>query len=410
MSESYDTIVVGAGALGAATAFHLAVEGQRVALLERGRAVDETSPRAAGMGMQIQADDVLSPIARLGIEKLMAFEEETGEPLEVFQPGSVKVARTEADEAQLHDEVRRGRAMGVEVELVSADEARRLAPWFVPEAARAMWYAPHDIYLEPGDLPRAYVRGLRARGGALLEHHEVARLGVSGGRASHVELTDGRRLEAGAIVLAAGAWTPRLASALGISVPMWPIRHELLITAPLAGVSNAQPAVRIMDSKCYVRPCRGGLMFGAYEPDPLQLDLREEPASFRIAELPVDPVPLRRRMDEVAAQFPALVAAETDELRGGLPTTTPDGHFLVGPLEPVADLWIIGGDNVGGLSTSPALGAHLARWIAAGERHDDVVPFDPARFGTRFEDPEALRRACRATYVDKYSDEEVAVR
>jgi glycine/D-amino acid oxidase-like deaminating enzyme len=409
VTDSYDSIVIGAGALGAATAYHLLREGQHVALLDRGRAVDETSPRAAGMGMQIQADDELSSIARLGIEKLMAFEADTGEALEVFQAGSIKVARTDADAAQLCQEVQRGKAMGVAIDQVSREEAQQIVPWYVPDSARAIWYAPHDIYLEPGDLPRAYVRALLAGGGTLLEHAEVARLGVVGDRATHAELSDGRRIEAGAIVLATGAWIPRLTATVGITVPLWPIRHELVISAPVEGVTNQHPAVRIMDTKCYVRPCRGGMMFGAYEPNPLQLDTRELPGGYRIEQLPLDMAPLQARIDEVAAEFPALLSTPFTELRGGLPTTTPDSHFLAGPL-PLDGLWILGGDNVGGLSTSPALGSHLAHWIATGDRHEDIVSFDPARFGDRFADPGTLRAACFATYVDKYSNDEVAVR
>ena len=280
------------------------------------------------MGMQIQADETGSPISRLGIDKLMSFEEETGQPLEVFQPGSIKVARTPGDEAQLHSEVTRGLAMGVEVSVLSAEEARALAPWFSPGGARAMWFAPHDIYLEPGDLPRAYVRALRHAGATVREHAEVTQIGLENGRAAYVELSDGERIEAGATVLAAGPWTLRLTEALGIDLPMWPIRHELLITDPLPGVTNAQPVVRIMDSKCYVRPCRGGLMFGSYEPDPLQPDPREWPPDYRVSDMPLDLAPLRARMDEVAAEFPSLHAGSVAELRGGLPNMTPDSHFL----------------------------------------------------------------------------------
>jgi glycine/D-amino acid oxidase-like deaminating enzyme len=360
--------------------------------------------------MQIQADDALSPIGRLAIDKLMAFEEETGQPLEVFQPGSIKVARAPGDEAQLHTEVSRGRATGVDVSLVSAEQARALAPWFSPSGARAMWFAPHDIYLEPGDLPRAYVRALRDAGATIREHAEVMQIGLENGRAAYVELSDGERIEAGATVLAAGAWTLRLTDALGIALPMWPVRHQLLITEPLHGVTNAQPAVRIMDSKCYVRPCRGGLLFGSYEPHPLQPDPQQWPPDYRVSNMPLDLAPLRARMDEVAAEFPSLHTATVAELRGGFPNMTPDSHFLVGPVGELDGLWVISGDNVRGLSTSPALGAHLARWIAAEYRHDDLVAFDPSRFGDRFSDRAELRRACLSTYVDRYSDAELAIR
>jgi glycine/D-amino acid oxidase-like deaminating enzyme len=123
-----DAVVIGGGSLGSATAYHLQRRGCAVTLVDRYGTVAETSPRAAGMGMQIQPDDVLSPISRLAIDKLMRFEADTGQPLVVHQPGSIKVARTAGDEEQLHEEVRRGKAMGVDVELVSPEEAQRLSP------------------------------------------------------------------------------------------------------------------------------------------------------------------------------------------------------------------------------------------------------------------------------------------
>ena len=408
MTESFDAVVVGSGALGSSTAYHLAREGKSVALLDRGQVAQETSPRAAGMGMQLQADDLISPIARLGIEKLVGFEQETGVPLKVNQSGSVKVARSKADEAQIHDEVERAKRTGIELDFITPEQARKLAPWFDPSSARAMWFAPGDTHLEPGDVPRAYVAAFRAAGGHVREHSEVVAIGTDGGGVSHVELSNGNRIETGALVIAAGAWSPVVAGLAEIELALWPIRHELIITTQVPDVDHGQPAVRIMDAKIYVRPCDGGLMFGGYEPDPLTMDLREQDASFGIAEMPLDGEPMRKLMKLVKDEFPPLMEAEWRELRGGLTTLVPDGHFLVGPLEPVDGLWLISGCNVGGLSTSPALGGHLARWIATGERHEDLAPFDPNRFGDRYRDQEALRLACLATYVDKYSDDEVA--
>ena len=58
----------------------------------------------------------------------------------------------------------------------------------------------------------------------------------------------------------------------GQKIPLFPARHQLCITEPLSEVVATHPTVRVMDARFYVRPCRGGLMFGAYEPDPLMVD------------------------------------------------------------------------------------------------------------------------------------------
>ncbi|MBS1886514.1 MAG: FAD-binding oxidoreductase [Actinobacteria bacterium] len=406
MTEGFDAVVVGAGALGASTAYHLLREGRSVALLDRGRVVAETSPRAAGLSMQLR-DDLISPIARLSVAKLLAFEEETGVPLTVHRSGSIKVARADADEAQIHAEVRRAAASGLELDHIGPERARRLAPWFDPANATAMWFAPGDTYMEPGDVPHAYVAAFRAGGGCVREHAEVTAIGSEGGDVTHVGCRDGAKLETGAVVVAAGAWSPVVAALADAAVPLWPVRHQLFTTTRLPGVDNTQPAVRIMDARTYTRPYDGGLMFGGYEADPVTMDLRRESPTFGIATMPLDGEPLGKMLAMVRDEFPSLAGAERRELRGGLTTLVPDGRFLVGPLDPLAGLWLISGCNVGGLSTSPALGQHLARWIATGERPEELAPFDPNRFGDTYLDPAALREAAVRTYTHKYSSEEV---
>jgi glycine/D-amino acid oxidase-like deaminating enzyme len=407
VADSFDSVVIGAGALGASTAYHLLREGQDVGLLDRGRVVAETSPRAAGLSMQLR-DDLISPIARLAVAKLLAFEGETGVPLRVHQAGSIKVARDDADAAQIHDEVRRAHETGLDLDHIAPDQARKLAPWFDPARAKAMWFSPGDTYMEASDLPHAYVTAFRAGGGSVHEHAEVTAIGSDAGGVTHVECRGGKRIETGSVVIAAGAWSPVVAALADAAVALWPVRHQLLTTTRVAGVDNAQPAVRIMDARTYTRPYDGGLMFGGYEADPLTMDLRSESPAFGIATMALDGEPLESLIETVRDEFPLLREAERRELRGGLTTLVPDGRFLVGRLDPLDGLWLISGCNVGGLSTSPALGHHLARWIATGERPDDLAPFDPNRFGDRYRrDQAALRRDALETYVHKYSHEEV---
>ena len=99
-----------------------------------------------------------------------------------------------------------------------------------------------------------------------------------------------------------------------------------------------------MDARVYVRPCRGGLMFGAYEPDPLDgRSARAGRLASRSAISTFDIEPLRRAMAEVRDEFPLLEDAEVAELRGGLPTMTPDGHFIVDRLPGVEGLYVANG-------------------------------------------------------------------
>ena len=148
-------------------------------------------------------------------------------------------------------------------------------------------------------------------------------------------------------------------------------------------------------------------MFGAYEPDPIDVDVRKRGENFEIAQLELSMEPLKHKMESVRDMLPGLLAAGVAELRGGLPTLTPDGYFIVDSVPDCPGLWVLSGCNVGGLSNSPALGDDLADWIVNGSRPKSLEAFGLARFGARFDEDAALRTAGLATYSRKYTTDEL---
>src|SRR6188508_633591 len=100
--EDAGAVVIGSGALGSSVAFHLAAMGLAgVVLVDRHEIASQTSPRAAGLSQQIRPEPEMTKLAMLSVAKITRFAEETGEPLVYFQPGSIKMARTERDARQI---------------------------------------------------------------------------------------------------------------------------------------------------------------------------------------------------------------------------------------------------------------------------------------------------------------------
>jgi len=406
-----DAVVIGSGALGAATAFWLAKRGLDVVLVDRFDLVSQTSPRAAGLAQKVQVDDVLAELAIRGVDALLGFNELTGRPLDVTVNGSVKIARTDTDAEQLQEEIRRGGELGVEIFEVSSGEVRTHAPWLDADGAQLISYAPTDVYMEePGTVPRGFVLALQDLGGTTLANTEVTGFVLSDGRVTGVE-TSGGRIDAPIVVDAAGAWTRLIGRLAGQKIPLYPARHQLCITEPLSEVEATHPTVRVMDTRFYARPCRGGLMYGGYEPDPLMVDPGQRPPGFQVADLEWDMEPIRRMLAGVAEHFPLLADAPIAELRGGLPTMTPDGHFIVDELPGARGLYVASGCNVGGLSISPPIGEDLSGWIVAGgQRPRTLETLRIDRFDDRYEDEDVLRADCFQTYAHKYDKDEVADR
>src|SRR5712692_9873052 len=119
-------IVIGSGAFGASTAYHLTRRGAEVVLVDQHALGSQTSPRAAGLTSKADAMPVM---ARLRHEACLAFErfeDEMGRGVEFHRSGSLKAAYTEAGEAHLRSGLETARGLGIEARLIPAAEARRL--------------------------------------------------------------------------------------------------------------------------------------------------------------------------------------------------------------------------------------------------------------------------------------------
>src|SRR5690348_2839194 len=166
MKTSAGAVVVGSGALGLSAALHLAQLGLRdVVVAEQYEPGSQTSPRAAGLFKLIQPDQTRTALARLSVQKVLHFEQETGVPLPVVQSGSIMMACTPQHAAMIEAEVTQSRRWGIEIETVDSDEARRLTPFLDGAGAPATYYVPGDVFIEePASLLQAYLAAAMQRG------------------------------------------------------------------------------------------------------------------------------------------------------------------------------------------------------------------------------------------------------
>ena len=405
LPQRADVVVVGAGGFGTSIAFHLAARGAEVALVDRSPAASETSAMAAGIAMQVHPTEAGTRLALASLAALTGLQATTGRALAYHQAGSIKVARTAAHARILREEIAFGRRLGVTIDPLAPAEAMRLAPWLRVDGATALSIVRHDLHFEPADLPRLYLAAARERGAHVAEGVAVTRVAVADGAVCAVD-TDAGTIRTPAVVLAAGAWTAPLAAALGVTLPVAAVRHELFVTGPVAGIDAATPHVRVMDANAYARPYRGGLMAGAYETAPVAVDPAASPAGLPDG-LASDATALGERLGAVADVIPALATATVAEVRAGVPTMSPDGTFVIDRLPGIAGAYAVTGDNVMGLHVTPAVGALLAGWIADGSRPALLQPFALDRFAGR--GAAELRAAALAQYATKYQHLDAAV-
>ncbi|WP_271529279.1 FAD-dependent oxidoreductase [Bradyrhizobium sp. CCBAU 25338] len=191
--QRFDVIVIGSGAFGSSTAFHLAKQGKSVALLDKADIASQTSPRAAGLTGHLRQTEAMTRLSTEALRKIERFSDETGEPIEFYQPGSMSCARRLEDVAVIRERVALGQRLGLSAELISPEEARAKNPFLETKGILAVSYMKRDAYLEPAQLPLGYARAAEKLGAVLMPNTRVLEIVVENGSATRV-VTKSRRI------------------------------------------------------------------------------------------------------------------------------------------------------------------------------------------------------------------------
>lgn len=396
-------VVIGAGAFGLGTGFALARNGVRdVLVLDQFEPGTQTSARAAGLFKSIQASETKTRLTRRSIEIVTRLHRETGVAVPYVQPGSLFVARTPEHASMIEAEIEDATSWGVMSERLDRDAAVRHCPYIDASDFVSAYFLPDDLYIEE---PKALLIGLMQAGQRYgmqtIGHTAVTGIVVRQGEIRGVETTRGA-IDTPIVIDAAGAWARIVGHMAGVDVPIVPMRHQLGITAPLEDVEPDMPIVRITDAAGYVRPARGGLMYGIFEPDPLPFGPRPG-ESMSLDMVPVSRSVLEEARSRLERSVPALRHATDQEQRGGLFTMTVDGTFVAGPVPGLHGFWVVSGCNGSGFSMSTGLGESIARWIVGGTPEIDLSMLNPARFVDRAMDDDDLIERSIWQYENYYT-------
>ncbi len=397
LPTSARAIVVGGGIVGASVAYHLGELGWRdVVLLEQNRLSGGTTWHAAGLVGRLRTSSSTTRINQYSAELYAQLTEETGIDVGWTRCGSLIVARTEERMTQLRRTAAMAELFDVEATLVDVDGIAALWPLMRTEDLLGGVFLPGDGKVKPDQTALALAKGAQMRGVAVYEDARVTGLVHSGGRVHGVE-TETETMTADVVVLAGGMWTRGLALSAGVTVPLYPVEHHYVQSAPIDGVHHGLPVCRDPDAAIYFRSEEDCVLLGAFQKytKPWTVDAIPDDFSFKLLE---DDWP--KFADPFAAgkwRVPALEAAEFPKFVNGPESFTPDNQFILGETPELEALYIAAGFNSAGIACAGGAGKVLAEWIADGAPGMDLWSVDPRRFAPIHNEVEFLRERVTET-------------
>jgi sarcosine oxidase subunit beta len=366
-------VIVGGGVVGLATADAVATTGADVTLFERDALGSGSTERANG---GIRAQFSTPSNVQLSLRSLDVWESFTdrfGVDLDFRQHGYLFMT-TDADAAdRFEDNVRLQTDMGVPSAFLDADEVAEHTELSPDSGVVAGTYCPRDGYADPHSAVRGFADGAREAGVSIRTNTPVTDLRRSGDT-WRVEVESGP-VVADAVVIAAGAWSTRIAEFAGVSLPITPVRRQLALVEPARDVPPTHPYTYHTERSVSFRPERPGKTVvsataagsgeAVGDPDDYRTDADRD---FSIAAL--------ERVNAFSAYFGP--GSRPTGGWAGLYSVTPDHNPIID--EPRRGLHVATGFSGHGFMHAPAVGEHLRAAIAGESSFLDPTPYRLDRF------------------------------
>lgn len=350
-----DVVVIGAGIMGLATAFHLArqLPDKSVIVLERGYLCGGASGRNGG-GVRAQWSSATNVgLMRESVERFGRFATEMKINIWFRRGGYLFLARTEERAAELAASVEVQRAHGLATRLVDGAEARRIVPGLATADLVTASYNPDDGVLFPWPMIFGYARAAVKLGVGIFPFTEVRGISSDGRRVTGVE-TERGTIAADRVVVATGAWSPDVMRLVGVDLPNHPHRHEICASEPLKPFLG--PLVAELATGLYFSQSMRGEIVGGIR-DALAPNETREDSSMRFLGL------YGRALTQA---MPRLGGVRVMRQWAGLYDITPDGNPLVGPIDEIEGFWLLCGFMGHGFMMAPII-SELSAELMAGK-------------------------------------------
>lgn len=396
-------VVIGGGIIGCSTAYHLARDHKAdVVLLEQGKLTSGSTWHAAGLVGQLRSSASITQVLKYSVELYKRLKDETGLDTGWKMTGCLRLATNEDRWTEFKRLATTARSFGMEMELISAAEVKRMWPLMEVSDLVGASFLPTDGQASPSDITLSLAKGARQAGAKIVEGVTVTGFEMEGNRIVAVNTSDGT-IRCETVVNCAGQWARQVGAMAGINVPLQPVKHQYIITEKLDGLAPDSATIRDPDRRTYFKEEVGGLVMGGYEPDPIPWTTGDVPGDFQFRLFDDDWDHFEQHLEQAIARVPALAETGVRRMINGPESFTPDGNFILGPAPECANMYVGAGFNAFGIASGGGAGWVLAQWAVTGEAPMDLWVVDIRRFSNLHRDRNWVRERTLEAYGKHYT-------
>jgi dimethylglycine dehydrogenase len=383
MKTQTQVCVIGGGVVGCSVLYHLTKMGwSDIMLLERSELTSGSTWHAAGGFHTLNGDTNMAALQGYTIKLYRELEELTGMSCGLHHVGGVTLADTQERFDMLKAERAKHRFMGLETEILSPEQIKKVAPITNIDGILGGLYDPLDGHLDPSGTTHAYAKAARMGGAEIITHCKVLETNPRPDGSWDV-VTEKGTIHAEHVVNAGGLWAREVAQMAGVYLPLHPMEHQYIVTDEIPEIyerDTEHPHVMDPSGESYLRQEGRGLCIGFYEQPCKPWAVDGTPWDFGHELLADNFDKIEDSIEFAYRRFPVLERAGVKSVVHGPFTFAPDGNPLVGPVPGLRNYWSACG-VMAGFSQGGGVGLMLAQWMTEGMPERDVTAMDVARFG-----------------------------
>ncbi|MEG1528077.1 MAG: FAD-binding oxidoreductase [Clostridia bacterium] len=382
MNKSASVVIIGGGISGVSIAYELAKRGQKnIVLLEKNFLASGSTGRC-GAGIRMQwGTKTNCLLSKFAVEKYKTANQELDYEydIEFKQGGYLLSAATEKEMSQFRKNVELQNSLGINSRMITPQEAKEIIPYINTDYMIGGTFCQEDGHLNPFHTTQAYANAATRLGVTIEKFTEVMGIEVKNGKVCGVNTTKGY-ISTDTVVDCCGGYSQNIASLVGIKLPLYTQRHQILVTEPVEELQG--PMFMGFVHNIYIQQTPNGSFIMGRGDDNEPTDLRITSSWQFLEEMAKNCIKL----------LPLLKELTVIRQWSGLYNMSPDKQPIYGKAPEVEGFFVAAGFSGHGFMFGPVTGVVMADMILQLPPEVDIsaMPYDRFTTGDLFVEPSVV--------------------